>query len=109
MSTYFLNQKLEKLPSGPEWKEHAMILTGDKTDVSGAYLKETVVMYMRNPVDAVGQLLNNPMFRQGMTFAPERVYTDESRQSRVFNEMWTGNAWERVQVCGDLIPDIACS
>jgi hypothetical protein len=109
MSTYLLNQKIEKLPSGPEWKEHAMIITGDKTDACGAHLKETVVMYMRNPVDAVGQLLNNPMFRQGMTFAPRRVYTDESRQSRVFDEMWTANAWERVQVCRHFTLMLGCS
>ncbi|KAF8596890.1 hypothetical protein BDV93DRAFT_454099, partial [Ceratobasidium sp. AG-I] len=96
-SNYLLNQKIDSLPSGPEWTEHSMTITGDKVDTFGAPLKETVTTYMRNPVDAIGQLLNNPMFQERMTFAPERVYTDASRESRVFDEMWTGDAWWRVQ------------
>lgn len=52
---------------------------------------------MRNPVGAVQQL-NNPTFRHGMNFAPERAYTNVDRQSRVFDAMWTGDAWWRVQV-----------
>lgn len=53
---------------------------------------------MRNPVHAVEELLNNPMFREGMNFVPEKAYTDPSQQSRVFDKMWTGNAWWKVQV-----------
>lgn len=97
-SAYLLNQKIDALPVGPEWTEHSITITGNKVDALGVPLKETVTTYMHDPIHAVGQLLNNLMFREGMNFVPEKAYTDVSQQSQVFDEMWTGNAWWRVQV-----------
>lgn len=98
-SNYLLNKKLEDLPTdGPKWHEHSFKIEGDKMDEDSNILEETIVTYMRDPVEVVAALLNNPEFREGMTFAPEHAYVDPGRKTRLFDDMWTGDEWHRVQV-----------
>ena len=53
---------------------------------------------MRDPIDCIRELIGNPMFRDVMRYAPERVYVDEEGTDRLYDNMWTGNWWWDLQV-----------
>ncbi|KAF8598911.1 hypothetical protein BDV93DRAFT_450229, partial [Ceratobasidium sp. AG-I] len=55
----------------------------------------------RNPVDIVHELIGNPRFKEHMRYAPERHWTSEARDNRIYGEMWSGDWWWRTQVIGD--------
>jgi hypothetical protein len=59
---------------------------------------EKLELWRRDPVDCVRELLGNPAFKKDMKYAPERVYEDVEGNSRVFDEMWTGDWWWETQV-----------
>ncbi|KAG1892509.1 hypothetical protein F4604DRAFT_1566002 [Suillus subluteus] len=56
------------------------------------------IIYHRNPIDAVKTLLGNPAHTNNIVYRPKRVFTNASRDSRIYNEMWTGDWWNTVQV-----------
>jgi hypothetical protein len=83
---------IDKLPHGARW--HAQEL------VVGEGEHERVhIMYKREVIDVIRDLIGNPRFRKHMKYAPERHYTSSNKKSRVYGEMWTGNWWWRRQVC----------
>jgi hypothetical protein len=38
------------------------------------------------------------LWRRDLNYAPERIFADENRKSRVYDEMWTGDWWWDTQV-----------
>lgn len=61
---------------------------------------ETMHLWRRDPVECVKELMGNPSFQDQLRFEPERVYEDEAGESRIFDEMWTGEWWWETQVSG---------
>jgi Plavaka transposase len=60
--------------------------------------KGQLIFYHRNPLHVVQSLLDRPSLHDHLEFVPRRVYTNEDREERVYNEIMTGNwAW-RTQV-----------
>lgn len=60
-----------------------------------------IELYWREPIAIVQYLVANPQLREGMQFAPVKVFEEEDgKQKRIFSEMWTGEWWWRMQVCG---------
>lgn len=47
----------------------------------------------------IEQLYGNPSLADGMCYTPERHYSDEAMESRVYNGMQTGDFWWELQVC----------
>jgi len=57
-----------------------------------------VVLYWQEPLAAIQSLLDRPSLADHLEFVPRRVWDDDKKESRVFNEIFTGNwAW-RTQV-----------
>ncbi|KAF7372663.1 hypothetical protein MVEN_00129500 [Mycena venus] len=66
-------------------------------DDSGNTVVETLELWYRDPVDCIRELMGNPVFRDVMRYAPERVFEDEDPKSEVINEMWTAAWWWKLQ------------
>lgn len=96
--TSFLN-KIDALPTqGPKWTCDIVTAAGDRLDDNGRVMVENLELWRRDPVECVKELMGNPAFRDVMAYAPERHYEDESRNIRIYDEMWTGNWWWDSQV-----------
>ncbi|KAJ7219897.1 hypothetical protein B0H12DRAFT_1078497 [Mycena haematopus] len=81
--------KIDDLPGGVKWECKEIDVKGDLPDLdkdpTGATMRgETLELWWRDPVDV-------------MRFAPEELYTDENGETRVFEEMWTGDWWNELQ------------
>jgi hypothetical protein len=93
-SASILRDRIELLPdTGPRWKQQTVIPEyGNPT--------EPVALYYKDPLEAVAHLLSRPVLAQHLEFAPRKVWTDESRESRIYSEMCTGDWWWEAQVSG---------
>jgi hypothetical protein len=61
-------------------------------------MQEEVELWMRDPLECIEELLSNPAFRDQVRYAPEKAYTDETGETRIYDEMWTGDWWWETQV-----------
>ncbi len=75
------------------------MLTGDRLDSEGNNLTERLELWYRDPVDCIRELMGNPMFRDVMKYAPEKLFSDSQGSTAVINEMWTASWWWDLQVC----------
>jgi hypothetical protein len=64
---------------------------------------EPLEFYSRDAIEAIKCLYGDPRFAQHLVFAPERHYTSHERATRIYNEMYTGDWWWKVQVSHTLI------
>lgn len=72
-------QKIDALPTGPDWTCEIVTAAGDQVDENGELMVEELELWMRDP---------------------ERVYgnAEGTEDSRIFDEMWTANWWWKIQV-----------
>jgi hypothetical protein len=91
-------QKIDSLPTGPGWEQRIVTVLGDKRDPKGMLMREELELWLRNPIDCIQDLMQNPIFQNSMAFAPERVYRDSQGRKRVYDEAWTADWWWKVQV-----------
>ncbi|KAI0039030.1 hypothetical protein FA95DRAFT_1504731 [Auriscalpium vulgare] len=75
-----------QLPPQPTFRCEEIELDGEKYEV-----------HMRDTMEVVRMLYSNPEFLSSMTFAPERHFSDDEIQTRMFNQMHTGNWWWGIQ------------
>ncbi|QRV90393.1 hypothetical protein RhiJN_18411 [Ceratobasidium sp. AG-Ba] len=83
-------QEVNRLPRGPRWYRETIIVTGDQ-DV------EVLDLWKRDIAELIRMLLSDPRFIPHTRYAPERHYTSETKRHRVYNEMWSGRWWWRMQ------------
>ncbi|QRW13184.1 hypothetical protein RhiLY_12183 [Ceratobasidium sp. AG-Ba] len=85
-----LVRDVDQLPKGPKWME---------VDVSGGkgHYKRPHTLYMRDVLEVTRELIGARRFRRYMHYAPERHWTSKSRTRRVYDEMWSGDWWWRMQ------------
>jgi hypothetical protein len=93
-----LLQKIDSLPHSPKWDCEIFEVDSGYCDDEGNPIKEEVELWKRNVVDVIGELLGNPAFRDGMQFAPMKVFSDEEGDCQEYDEMCTGEWWWEVQV-----------
>jgi hypothetical protein len=93
MSARTLQERVTALPDIPRWKFTEV----KPKDVTAS--TERLFLFLRDPVECVKHLLADPGLSEGMTFVPQRVYTNKYQNERIYHEMWTGNWWWRMQVC----------
>jgi hypothetical protein len=79
-----LLQRIDALPRGPEWICSMFHITGDKLDKNGDRRTEDIELWYRDPVECI--------------YAPLRIYKNEQRTNRIYNEMWTCDWWWNTQV-----------
>ena len=90
-NTRALHQKIDSIPNrGGEWITKN-IRFHDLPD------QKFTIRY-RDPVKAIQSLWSDPSNSEHFVYAPEKVYTDNTKASRIFSEMWTGKWWHAVQV-----------
>ncbi|KAH7904046.1 hypothetical protein BJ138DRAFT_1019687 [Hygrophoropsis aurantiaca] len=94
--TTFLDA-IDSLPPGVDWNMEEIKLLGDLKDENGQQLTETLELWYRDPVQIVRELMGNPMFKDVMAYAPEKLYEDEDANNEVINEMWTAEWWWKIQ------------
>jgi hypothetical protein len=82
---------VDALPHGPGWDTHEI-------DIGEGPHKRVHVVFKRNVIDVMKELIGNPLFKDSIRYVPERHWTSKSRKFRVYNEMWSGNWWWRTQV-----------
>ncbi|KAF8193195.1 hypothetical protein K438DRAFT_1589717 [Mycena galopus ATCC 62051] len=92
-----LLEAIDDLPGGVGWKLERVVLKGDVQDDSGNEVVETLELWYRDPVDCIRELMGNPVFRDVMQYAPQRVFEDQEGKSEVINEMWTAAWWWKLQ------------
>ncbi|KAJ6464432.1 hypothetical protein C8R45DRAFT_840248 [Mycena sanguinolenta] len=94
--------KIDSLPGGVKWQCKVLDVKGDLPDLeedpTGATMRrEQVELWWRDPVECVKELLGNPVFRDVMRYAPEKLYADEGETIEIVNEMWTASWWWEIQ------------
>ena len=94
-----LLKRLDSLPQfGQGWECKTLTIEGDARAPDGERASEDVEIWCRNGVEVVEELIGNPTFRKHLQYAPEVLFTDESKDEEVVNEMCTGKWWRRTQV-----------
>ncbi|KAJ3504237.1 hypothetical protein NLJ89_g8041 [Agrocybe chaxingu] len=85
-----LHKKLDSMPDkAGEWQTKHLRFK-DRPD-------ETFTICHRDPVEAIKSLWKDPELSPEMIFQPCKTYTDDTREDRIFSEMWTGRWWNAVQ------------
>jgi hypothetical protein len=83
-----LRNRIELLPSGPQWlMENIQIPGGDTcTDLK---------LYYRDGLEVFKFLFGNPVYERFMVYEPYKVYADKEKEKRLYTEMMSGEwAWE---------------
>ncbi|KAI6098415.1 hypothetical protein EV401DRAFT_2147553 [Pisolithus croceorrhizus] len=88
---------VDKLRTGPAWTCEIIDVCGDIVSKDGRLKHEEVELWQHNPVECVWELMGNPAFRDVMSYVPEWAYADANGETRIYDEMWTGNWWWDVQ------------
>jgi hypothetical protein len=64
-------------------------------------LVETLELWQCDPVKCVQDLIGNPTFQECISYVLEEVYLDINGITRVYDEMWSGQWWWKVQASFD--------
>lgn len=60
--------------------------------------EERLEFYYRDVMNCIRTIYGDPQFAHHLVFAPERHYTTQERTCRIYNELYTGDWWWKVQV-----------
>ncbi|KAJ7583439.1 hypothetical protein C8J56DRAFT_1096646 [Mycena floridula] len=96
-NNYSFQQKLDKLPIGPEWTCEMIDVKGIPAGQTKEVVFEKVELWMRDPVEVIKELIGNPAFKNHMAYTPERVFLSKTTDSRQYDEMWTAEWWWEIQ------------
>jgi hypothetical protein len=55
-------------------------------------------LWRRDPVECIRELIGNPAFKDYISYIPDMVYLDAEGNVRIYDEMWTGDWWWKIQV-----------
>ncbi|KAK0498186.1 hypothetical protein EDD18DRAFT_1350811 [Armillaria luteobubalina] len=93
------------LREGTNWKcyefEYEGNIPNNKDPSDMKMKKENLEMWFRDPLEIVLMWLPQvslvTIFKDVMAYAPIQMFTDPEGQNQVFNEMWTGEWWWKIQ------------
>ncbi|KAG9105151.1 hypothetical protein FRC07_009563, partial [Ceratobasidium sp. 392] len=85
-----LLSEIDMLPQGPKWST-AEVSVGEGED------ERTYTVHLRDILAVIRQLIGARRFKRCMRYAPERHWTSRDRTRRVYDEMWSGDWWWRMQ------------
>jgi len=60
--------------------------------------KEKYTIRFGDPIEAIKSLWADPANAEHLVYAPKKVYSDSSKSSHIFSEMWTAKWWQVLQV-----------
>lgn len=55
--------------------------------------EDTFTIRYRDPIEAIRSLWGDPGLSKDFVYAPQKIFSDESKSKRIYNEMWTGKWW----------------
>ena len=76
-----------KLPGRPPFRCKIVNIGGERLE-----------FHFRDVIGCIQSLYSDPRFTHDMAFAPEQHYSNPERTCRVYNELYTGDWWWKVQV-----------
>ena len=85
-----LNQRIDCLPGGPEWK--CKLVTLDEAPKEGPF-----PFYYWEAVDCLAYLQANPGFRGHTNFVPVEQYADAAMTNRIYSEPHTAKWMHKIQ------------
>lgn len=85
-----LHKFVDDIPAQVPWTTKTLAF-GDTPD------ERHLIQYC-DPIEAIRALLGDPAHAADIVYAPSKVFTNVQRESRIYNEMWTGKWWHVVQV-----------
>lgn len=85
-----LHQVVDSIPSRVKWTTRDLWYRSDPD------AKHTI--HYRGVIEAVEALLGNPAHAKDIVYRPKRIFTNASKDKRIYHEMWTGEWWSAVQV-----------
>lgn len=85
-----LHKHVDSMPSEAPWSTRDIVFSDQPNN-------HYTVQY-RDVIDGVKALLGDPSLADKLVYRPKRVFTDKSKKSRIYSEMWTGVWWSTVQV-----------
>ncbi|KAG1868538.1 hypothetical protein F4604DRAFT_1881487 [Suillus subluteus] len=77
------------IPSHAKWKTRELWYKSDPDD------KHTI--HYRDSKEVISALLGNPAHAKDNVYHPRKIFTDSSKMTRIYNEMWTSEWWNTVQ------------
>ncbi|KIY48117.1 hypothetical protein FISHEDRAFT_43848 [Fistulina hepatica ATCC 64428] len=89
-----MNTMIDAMPNNlREWQEKVLRFTDSPS--------EEFTMYYHNPVDAIKCLMGDPNLMDHLVYKPTKMFTTDLKEdpavTHVYNEMWTGEWWNKVQ------------
>ncbi|KAM6496353.1 hypothetical protein JOM56_009059 [Amanita muscaria] len=97
-NTRELNKFIDrKLPGRPPFEHQEILVGGEVCDV-----------YFRDIIACIRALFGDPDFAPYLVVAPERHYTDESEQERMYHDMHAGRWWWSTQVTTPTVTVTSC-
>ena len=82
-NTYGLYKTLNKIkPPAGDWSASELRFPDTPDEVH--------VVHKRNPVDAIRSLWGDPSLSEHLVYRPKRIFTNRTREDRIYSEMWTG-------------------
>jgi len=85
-----LHKVVDGIQPRAAWKSWQLWHKSDPQD------KHTI--HYRNPCEVISSLLGDPSFAKNIVYRPKKIFTNGSKMSRIYTEMWTGDWWHNVQV-----------
>ena len=95
---YAFLKKIDQLPPSAGWVCDEWEVIGDVPGDDGTNKTEEIELWRRDPVECLRELMGNPLFREHLRYAPEKLFGDPEMKSRIYDETWTGDWWWEMQV-----------
>lgn len=81
---------VDSVPERAKWKRRELWYKSDPEDKH--------VIHYRDPKEVISALLGNPAHAKDIVYRPRKIFKNASKTTRIYNEMWTGEWWNTVQV-----------
>ncbi|KAG8712843.1 hypothetical protein FRC09_019399 [Ceratobasidium sp. 395] len=102
-----MTRDIDRLPQGAKW-------TTARVSAGKGSFKRNHTVHFRDILAVIRQLIGARRFRRFMRYAPEKHWATRERKTRIYDEMWSGEWWWRMQYLignksGTVVPLIIAS
>ncbi|GJJ10135.1 hypothetical protein Clacol_004361 [Clathrus columnatus] len=100
---YSFFNKIDQLPTNNilDFACEIIAITGNILDDNQQFRTITVEFWTRNALDVVREIIGNPALKYHLKYGPVQLFTDETHNEQLFNEMNTGATIAPVIITSD--------
>ena len=80
-------KKVDTLPYGAAWSCKNITVQGDREDGNGNKMCKNFELWIHDPVECIKDLIENPLFKNHIVYAPSRAYMDGGGLQRMIDDM----------------------